>query len=130
MAESIEGVSKELNERSIKCFVLNNHQVKPKTTRIDENLLDILADISYKQSEDLEAQFRQIRSSVKAKDIFCYIYTSGTTGLPKAALVRHIRPLEMSAGMSAAFGIQSSDVLYGSGLPLYHTTAALAGLSM
>jgi acyl-CoA synthetase (AMP-forming)/AMP-acid ligase II len=64
-----------------------------------------------------------------------YIYTSGTTGFPKAAVYTNRRGLQSAWVFSrAAIGITPADVVYTSGLPLYHssglmlaTYAALAG---
>ncbi|MCA9531138.1 MAG: long-chain-acyl-CoA synthetase [Myxococcales bacterium] len=54
---------------------------------------------------------------------FVYICTSGTTGMPKAALVRNQRYLQASYYFGqAVLRVQPSDVMYTSGLPLYHNT--------
>lgn len=62
--------------------------------------------------------------AVSAEQTCLYIYTSGTTGLPKACKISHARMATMSA-LSAMFECTPQDVVYGSGLPLYHTAANL-----
>jgi fatty-acyl-CoA synthase len=59
---------------------------------------------------------------------FVYIYTSGTTGLPKAALVKGHRFFR--AGWlfgQNVMGITEKDVVYSSGLPLYHSSGLILG---
>jgi acyl-CoA synthetase (AMP-forming)/AMP-acid ligase II len=59
---------------------------------------------------------------------FVYIYTSGTTGLPKAALVKGHRFFR--AGWlfgQNVMGITPKDVVYSSGLPLYHSSGLILG---
>jgi acyl-CoA synthetase (AMP-forming)/AMP-acid ligase II len=57
-----------------------------------------------------------------------YIYTSGTTGLPKAARMSNGRVLKAASLFGrAVLGITPSDVVYGSGLPLYHSIGFVVG---
>ena len=59
---------------------------------------------------------------------FVYICTSGTTGLPKAALVRNQRFMQACYYFGqAVLYVKPSDVMYTSGLPLYHNTAISQG---
>eukprot|EP01061_Rhynchopus_euleeides_P028583 TRINITY_DN465_c0_g2_i1.p2 TRINITY_DN465_c0_g2~~TRINITY_DN465_c0_g2_i1.p2 ORF type:complete len:648 (+),score=318.42 TRINITY_DN465_c0_g2_i1:234-2177(+) len=60
---------------------------------------------------------------------FGFIYTSGTTGLPKACKISQIKLLTYSSAMPA-FNVNPDDILYGSGMPLYHTAANLAVMAM
>lgn len=67
-------------------------------------------------------------ATIDIGDPFVYIYTSGTTGLPKAALVRGHRFFR--AGWlfgQNVMGIGPSDVVYSSGLPLYHSSGLILG---
>ena len=65
------------------------------------------------------------RGHVKSvQNVFGYIYTSGTTGLPKACVMTHLRFMKFSCSMPT-FGGTADDVVYGSGLPLYHSAAWL-----
>jgi acyl-CoA synthetase (AMP-forming)/AMP-acid ligase II len=72
---------------------------------------------STKLSDDL-------RQSVAVSDTLFYIYTSGTTGLPKPCKVSHIKWMNFS-GMMPWLGCSSEDIVYGSGLPMYHSGANL-----
>src|SRR5690606_9078812 len=57
-----------------------------------------------------------------------YIYTSGTTGLPKAAAMTNGRFLKAASLFSkAVMGLSADDVVYGSGLPLYHSSGLILG---
>jgi acyl-CoA synthetase (AMP-forming)/AMP-acid ligase II len=57
-----------------------------------------------------------------------YIYTSGTTGLPKAAAMKNGRFLKAAALFSSAvLSMKPTDVLYGAGLPLYHSSGLILG---
>ena len=64
-----------------------------------------------------------------ASHTFGYIYTSGTTGLPKACKVSQLKLLTYSTAMPA-YSITANDVIYGSGMPLYHTAANLGVMAM
>ena len=56
-------------------------------------------------------------------DTCVYIYTSGTTGYPKAAPYTNRRALQSGWVFGrAAIGITPDDVIYSSGLPLYHSS--------
>ncbi len=57
-----------------------------------------------------------------------YIYTSGTTGLPKAAAMKNGRFLKAASLFAGAvMGLGPNDVVYGSGLPLYHSSGLILG---
>lgn len=56
------------------------------------------------------------------------IYTSGTTGLPKACKISHMRMINYGI-MMALFDGTEHDIIYGSGMPMYHTAANLGILS-
>ena len=62
-------------------------------------------------------------------DKMIYIYTSGTTGLPKAAVIRGIRFIFMSKGVSECIRISEKDIVYNT-LPLYHTNGGVAFLGL
>ena len=66
------------------------------------------------------------RSGIKTTDTMCYIYTSGTTGLPKAAVISHRK--YMGTGAMGKALLKPADVLYGSGMPLYHSAAGMIGI--
>lgn len=66
--------------------------------------------------------------STNAGDACTYIYTSGTTGLPKACKVSHVRMMNYATLMQL-FEVTGNDVIYGSGMPLYHTAANLGTLA-
>jgi fatty-acyl-CoA synthase len=57
-------------------------------------------------------------------DLCCYIYTSGTTGLPKAAVVKHIRPAGAALLGGPGLGLGPGRVLYNC-LPLYHSNGLM-----
>ncbi|KAJ9455707.1 Fatty acid transporter protein [Diplonema papillatum] len=59
-----------------------------------------------------------------AGSTFGYIYTSGTTGLPKACKISHAK-MYSYAVVGLVFDIRPTDIIYGSGLPMYHTAANL-----
>eukprot|EP00658_Telonema_sp_P-2_P040375 TRINITY_DN2887_c0_g1_i5.p1 TRINITY_DN2887_c0_g1~~TRINITY_DN2887_c0_g1_i5.p1 ORF type:complete len:404 (+),score=81.86 TRINITY_DN2887_c0_g1_i5:179-1390(+) len=62
------------------------------------------------------------------EDTFGYIYTSGTTGLPKAAVITHAKMWTFGHSFTHAFSLTSDDVIYGSGLPLYHSAGGGLGI--
>ncbi|XP_033037253.1 long-chain fatty acid transport protein 6 isoform X2 [Trachypithecus francoisi] len=61
------------------------------------------------------------------KSTCLYIFTSGTTGLPKAAVISQLQVLRGSAVLWA-FGCTADDIVYIT-LPLYHSSAAILGIS-
>ncbi|RWS14998.1 fatty acid transporter-like protein, partial [Leptotrombidium deliense] len=61
-------------------------------------------------------------------DRLFYLYTSGTTGLPKAAIIRNSRYFVASKGSNMGMKLKKDDVLY-TPLPLYHSAAAMLGVS-
>lgn len=70
----------------------------------------------------------KIWMAVNAAEPCCYIYTSGTTGLPKACKISHVRMINY-ANLMKLFEVGPGDVIYGSGLPLYHTAANLGTMA-
>jgi acyl-CoA synthetase (AMP-forming)/AMP-acid ligase II len=64
----------------------------------------------------------------RAEDALLYIYTSGTTGFPKAALWRNDRFFR-AAGIfgQVLLRINHSHVVYGAGLPMYHSSGVVLG---
>ncbi|KAJ3332282.1 Fatty-acid-CoA ligase FadD6, partial [Blyttiomyces sp. JEL0837] len=66
-------------------------------------------------------------NSVKADDIAMLIYTSGTSGKPKPAAITHARFYLGSSIFNAFSDVAASDRLY-TCLPLYHASAAVAGI--
>lgn len=81
-------------------------------------------------NEDISRLPKNLRDGVKYTDAALYIYTSGTTGLPKAAIVRHAKLDGAGTTFPLQFGIKSSDVIYNSGLPLYHSAATNIGIGV
>jgi acyl-CoA synthetase (AMP-forming)/AMP-acid ligase II len=71
---------------------------------------------------------KKVWSAVNASEPCCFIYTSGTTGLPKACKISHVRMLNYAILMKL-FEVKPGDVVYGSGLPLYHTAANLGSMA-
>ena len=64
----------------------------------------------------------------RAEDPLLYIYTSGTTGFPKAALWRNDRFFRAAGIFSQVLlRIDSSHVIYGAGLPMYHSSGVVLG---
>eukprot|EP01065_Artemidia_motanka_P043925 TRINITY_DN6177_c0_g2_i1.p1 TRINITY_DN6177_c0_g2~~TRINITY_DN6177_c0_g2_i1.p1 ORF type:complete len:665 (+),score=274.10 TRINITY_DN6177_c0_g2_i1:90-1997(+) len=72
---------------------------------------------------------RSHRKACSISSTFGFIYTSGTTGLPKACRISHLKLLNygMVGGM---YKVGPNDVVYGSGLPLYHTSGHLGLMHM
>lgn len=64
------------------------------------------------------------RKDVKVTSPWGYIYTSGTTGLPKACNISHVKFLNFSM-VSYLYEMNDNDVIYGSGMPMYHSAANL-----
>lgn len=79
----------------------------------------------------LDAAPRKNLPSTREQDIdgpFLFIYTSGTTGLPKAAAVKTSRFLKAANLFGQnVMGVTSDDVVYGSGMPLYHSSGSILG---
>merc|ERR1719440_2493721 len=71
---------------------------------------------------------KAIWMACKAAEPCCFIYTSGTTGLPKACKISHVRMMNYAILMKL-FEVQPGDIVYGSGLPLYHTAANLGSMA-
>lgn len=69
---------------------------------------------------------RTHRKGVKYTDTMCYIYTSGTTGLPKASIISHARWIGVGSG--GLLTLTPDDIVYGSGMPLYHSAAGMIGI--
>lgn len=65
-----------------------------------------------------------LRKNVKVSSTIYYIYTSGTTGLPKACNISHLKFFALSMVLRF-FQVKPDDVIYGSGMPLYHSAANL-----
>lgn len=64
----------------------------------------------------------------KGEEPLLYIYTSGTTGFPKAALWRNDRFFRAAGIFSQVLlRIDPSHVVYGSGLPMYHSSGVVLG---
>jgi len=72
---------------------------------------------------------RSVRKGIRYSDTMCYIYTSGTTGLPKAALIYHETYLKAGMNVALGLGLTADDIVYGSGMPLYHSAAGMLGVS-
>ncbi|KAK3689677.1 hypothetical protein B0T22DRAFT_176767 [Podospora appendiculata] len=68
----------------------------------------------------------ELRNDAKGDDMAALIYTSGTTGLPKAAIVSWSKIAVVAGFTSRLIGTSSNDVFY-SAMPLYHSTALILG---
>ncbi|KAI8925060.1 fatty acid transport protein [Entophlyctis helioformis] len=68
------------------------------------------------------------RDAVGIDDTAMLIYTSGTTGLPKAAIIVHSRLMFAMSMFSGFAATTANDRMY-TPLPLYHSSAAMIGLS-
>jgi acyl-CoA synthetase (AMP-forming)/AMP-acid ligase II len=114
-AEAVESVSQELGQAGILLLSMSGGVSFCKC------LDDLLPrSPSHRPSRDA-------RAMVKYTDTMCYIYTSGTTGLPKASLISHQK--FCSTGLSARAMLTPTDIVYGSGMPLYHSSAGMVGIS-
>ncbi|KAI9012958.1 hypothetical protein BC832DRAFT_528531, partial [Gaertneriomyces semiglobifer] len=69
-----------------------------------------------------------LKAQVSIDDPAILIYTSGTTGMPKAAVVSHARHYLGGCLFTAAYRVRSDDRIYCC-LPLYHSSAAIIGIS-
>jgi len=58
-----------------------------------------------------------------------FIYTSGTTGLPKACKMSHYKLCAIAPVTCPMFELLESDIIYSSGLPLYHGAANIGVLA-
>jgi len=67
------------------------------------------------------------RSGQLLKDMAILIYTSGTTGLPKPAVVSWNKAGAVPRMSASWMGLTTDDIFYTS-MPLYHSSAALLGL--
>ncbi|OQR75958.1 long-chain fatty acid transport protein 4-like [Tropilaelaps mercedesae] len=65
----------------------------------------------------------------KVDDKLMYIYTSGTTGLPKAAIIKHMRYIQIGVSLSKMVPVTEKDVIY-IYLPFYHAASGILGLYM
>jgi acyl-CoA synthetase (AMP-forming)/AMP-acid ligase II len=70
-----------------------------------------------------------LREGINTSSIFGYIYTSGTTGLPKAANIPHSKLYGFGGGVSTAFSVDPSDIVY-TCLPLFHSAGGGLGAGM
>ncbi|GBG33567.1 Very long-chain acyl-CoA synthetase [Hondaea fermentalgiana] len=84
------------------------------------------APLSQRSSERLDRE--EARGGVKFGDVFGYVYTSGTTGLPKAVNVTHAKQWAFASGYSKY--MTENDIVYSSGMPLYHSSAGAIGTGM
>ncbi|CAK9013693.1 Long-chain fatty acid transport protein 4 (FATP-4) (Fatty acid transport protein 4) (Arachidonate--CoA ligase) (Long-chain-fatty-acid--CoA ligase) (Solute carrier family 27 member 4) (Very long-chain acyl-CoA synthetase 4) (ACSVL4) [Durusdinium trenchii] len=70
------------------------------------------------------------RSKRRFDDPALLIYTSGTTGMPKPAVLKHAKIFGAGKAFGLNFGISPEDVIYNSGLPLYHSAATNIGCGL
>ena len=90
--------------------------------------IDFLAHVNASPATPVDGKAR--RGHLKhAGHTFGYIYTSGTTGMPKACKISHLKLTSYSTCMPA-YHVDGNDVIYGSGMPLYHTAANLGVMAM
>ncbi|KAJ3184406.1 hypothetical protein HDU85_001711 [Gaertneriomyces sp. JEL0708] len=69
-----------------------------------------------------------LKSEISIAEPAILIYTSGTTGMPKAAIVSHARHYLGGCIFTAAYRVRNDDRIYCC-LPLYHSSAAIIGMS-
>merc|ERR1719329_231469 len=69
-----------------------------------------------------------VRAGVRFTDPFGFIYTSGTTGFPKACVISHQRQAYFP--QKAMHIVDERDVIYGNGLPLYHSAGFGVGAGL
>ena len=119
-SENIEGVRSALGEQGINVFA----SIGEITGSSSMNMLQVMEQFP-KTPVDAKARRGYIKDSAAA---FGYIYTSGTTGLPKACKISHLKLVGMSM-LGAIFGVTEKDIIYGSGMPLYHSAANLGVLA-
>mmetsp|Transcript_82619 Transcript_82619/g.256638 ORF Transcript_82619/g.256638 Transcript_82619/m.256638 type:complete len:589 (+) Transcript_82619:114-1880(+) len=116
LADVVEAVHGDLAKEGIESFCLG---ASPAFCRgID---VDIAAQPS-------KAPAKLVRKGVQFKDTMCYIYTSGTTGLPKAAVIHHKTYVGTGGGFGELISEAAPGVLYGSGMPLYHSAGGMVGM--
>lgn len=127
LSAPIEAVKAELEADGVSTVSVADSVSRPASPAADE-------DCSAWQGGTLELPqsypWKKHRGGLNATSTFAYIYTSGTTGLPKAAIIQHIRMFTVGGAFGQCFSVTSDDVVYGSGMPLYHTAAGLGGLGM
>ena len=70
---------------------------------------------------------RNVRRGLTMDSTWGFIFTSGTTGMPKAAVISHAKKWRMAAD-APGNGLTPREVVYGSGMPLYHSS--FGGLGM
>eukprot|EP01062_Namystynia_karyoxenos_P062446 TRINITY_DN55327_c0_g1_i1.p1 TRINITY_DN55327_c0_g1~~TRINITY_DN55327_c0_g1_i1.p1 ORF type:complete len:669 (+),score=263.62 TRINITY_DN55327_c0_g1_i1:93-2009(+) len=128
VAENAADVAGDLRQAGVRCIASygtggSGGVAKPDFA--DESLDEVLASgaLSDKPVD------KQRRKDLSISSTFGFIYTSGTTGLPKACRISHLKLLNY--GMVAGFyRVGQDDVVFGSGLPLYHTSGHLGLMHM
>eukprot|EP01084_Bolivina_argentea_P188293 324160_1 len=131
LTESISDIQQELQKRNIGLSYFDNFKQKQHIKNSKHENLEQFVQLNKNNKSIISnEELKQYRKNINFNSIFCYVYTSGTTGLPKAAIIQHIKPLVLGIVLSNAFAVRPDDVIYGSGMPLYHTAGGLAGLGM
>eukprot|EP01064_Diplonema_japonicum_P018233 TRINITY_DN26914_c0_g1_i1.p1 TRINITY_DN26914_c0_g1~~TRINITY_DN26914_c0_g1_i1.p1 ORF type:complete len:635 (+),score=212.57 TRINITY_DN26914_c0_g1_i1:39-1943(+) len=122
ISENVHNVEKGFRENGVKTFAIVGD-----APSVDGGI-NFLQQIATFPTKKVNAKERR-GHLLDAGHAFGYIYTSGTTGLPKACKISHMK-MNNYAIIVNAFGCQATDVIYGSGMPLYHTAANLGVMSM
>jgi len=120
--DKAEDVADELRERGVRLvfsFAAGSAAKSPAAWPTPFTSFDVaLADCATTRLGD------EHRAGIAVGSTLYYIYTSGTTGLPKPCKISHIKWMNFS-GMMPWLGVTGEDVIYGSGLPMYHSGANL-----
>lgn len=103
---------------TIASFCVGEHAKEPPPPFCDMSLNESLATLPSSPVDE------ESWMSSSAGDPCCYIYTSGTTGLPKACKISHARLLNMGM-LCTLFEADKNDIIYGSGLPMYHSSSMI-----
>jgi len=111
---------RENGVQTLLCFSHGSTVAAPASlpSWLDASLDEAIAGLSAERISD------DLRSGIPVGSTLYYIYTSGTTGLPKPCKISHIKWMNFS-GMLPWLDCSSEDVVYGSGLPFYHSGANL-----
>ena len=124
LASQVQGVLSHLKRTGIDLVECGGPGGAPAATSFASSLPDECGNLP----RSAPSQFRAARSGLHEKDTFAYIYTSGTTGLPKACVITHQKYLGAGSMLCAIYGVQESDTLFHSGMPLYHSAAGMLGV--
>lgn len=117
----------DLRSKGVNCLASYGYGATAGAAKPD--IADVSLQDALKTQDTAAVDWMKIRESCKVTDACVYIYTSGTTGLPKACNVSHVRMLNFS-GIMAGLAVKGDDVIYGSGMPMYHSAANLGVMAL